>query len=262
MNSIKKTEPLKTVRYDCEAAVAPTTNVSSGIGYRITRSKYGWYVRCAQVTQVPEDLIFAGACSHLMSPIATLRVGEGKVQFHAHEDTLCKLPFFNAALQGMFKEATEKTISMPVDDPTHVSALLEFLYMGSYTYTYYPASVMVPEGSTTPAGDLNEGLYHLGVYVVAAKYDASVLALIALKNFKAVAIELESICALQLWLAAYTEDLRLPRCRQEFDQYSSGQGLVSWVQGLFREHEEVMEGVLEQCPLLTADLLRISTGDA
>lgn len=197
-----------------------------------------------------------------MSPIATLCVGEEKVQFHAHEDTLCTLSFFKAALHGMFKEATDKAISMPDDDPTHVSALLEFLYTGSYTYTYYPSSAMLPEGSTTPAGDLNEGLYHLGVYVVAAKYDASVLASIALKNFKAVAIELESVCALQLWLSAYAKDLRLPRCRQEFDRYSSGQGLVSWVQGLFREHEEVMEDVLEQCPMLAADLLRISTGDA
>lgn len=196
-----------------------------------------------------------------MSPIATLSVGPKRVQFHAHEDTLCTLPFFQAALQGQFKEASEKAISMPDDDPRNISALIEFLYTGNYTYTYDPTSVQLREKSTTPIGDLAEGLYHVGVYVVASKYDSPVLSEMAVKNFEAVAIELDDIDALRLWKAAYAEDLRLSRCREDFKEYSSGKGLVSWVKGLFREHEEEMDEMFAECPQLATDLLRIATGD-
>lgn len=196
-----------------------------------------------------------------MSPVATLSVGPKPVQFHAHEDTLCTLPFFQAALQGLFKEASEKAISMPEDDPSNVSALIEFLYTGNYTYTYDPTSITLSEGSTTPVGDLAEGLYHLGVYVVASKYDSSVLSEMAVKNFQAVAIELDNINALRLWKAAYAQDLCLSRCRKDFKNYSSGEGLVSWVKGLFREHEEEINETFAACPQLATDLLRIATSD-
>lgn len=251
---------LKTALYESMAIAAPTIDALSTIGASITRSKYSRYARSAPVPEVRGDLI-CGARSHLMSPIATLCVGQERVQFHAHEDTLCKLPFFKAALQGLFKEASEKAISMPEDDPSHVSALIEFLYTGNYTYTYDPTSITLPDGSTTPVGDLTEGLYHVGVYLVASKYDCTVLSEMAVKNVEAVAIELDNINALRLWKAAYAEGLRLSRCRQDFKHYSSGEGLVAWVKGLFREYEEEMDETFGECPQLATDLLRIATGD-
>lgn len=197
--------------------------------------------------------------SHLMSPIATLYVGQERVQFHVHEDTLTKLAFFQAALQGKFKEALEKTIAMPEDDPSKISSLIEFLYTGNYTYTYDPRNVQPKDGSDTPVGDLAEGLYHLGVYVVASKYDSPKLSDMAVANFKAVATELNNINTLRLWKAAYAEDLQLPRAKQDFEQNCCGEGLDSWVKGLFEEHYEEMDETIFTCPQLARDLLRIAT---
>lgn len=195
-----------------------------------------------------------------MSPIVTLSAGPEKVQFHAHEDTLCQLSFFRAALQGQFKEASEKAIAMPEDDPSKVSALVEFLYTGNYTYTYDPSSVHVPAWSCIPVGDLDEGLYHVGVYVVASKYDCSGLSKMAVENFLAVANELDNINTLRLWKAAYSVGLQLSRRKQDFKMYRSGEGLVAWVKGLFREDCEEMEETMSACPKLACDLLRIASG--
>lgn len=197
--------------------------------------------------------------SHLMSPIITLHVGQEQLQFHVHEDTLSKLPFFRAALQGQFREASEKSITMPDDDPSGVSAMIQFLYVGNYTYAYDPASVQPPEGSETPVVDLAEGLYHLGVYVVASKYDSSKLSEMAVANFKSVANEIDTINTLRLWKAAYAEDLHLPRSKQEFAECCCGEGIVSWVTGLFEEHCEELDETIVDCPQLASDLLRIAT---
>lgn len=197
--------------------------------------------------------------SHLMSPISTLYVGEARVEFHVHQDTLTELPFFRAALQGQFREASEKAIAMPDDDPTKLSALIEFLYMGNYTYAYDPTSVQPHEGSDAPIGDLAEGLYHLGVYVVASKYDCPKLSDLAVANFKSVANELDGINTLRLWKAAYDEDLHLPRSSEEFTKDCRGEGLVSWVTGLFEQHCEELDETILACPQLASDLLRIAT---
>lgn len=194
-----------------------------------------------------------------MSPIATLYVGQRRVEFHVHEDTLTKLPFFRAALQGQFREASEKAICMPDDDPSKITAMIEFLYTGSYTYAYHPTSLQPHEGSDVPVADLAEGLYHLGVYVVASKYDSPKLSERAVANFKSVANELDSINSLRLWKAAYAEDLGLPRSWEEFVENCRREGLVSWVTGLFEENCVELEETISDCPQLAIDLLRLAT---
>lgn len=196
-----------------------------------------------------------------MSAIATLHVGAQRVQFHVHEDTLCQLPFFQAALHGKFKEASEKTISMPEDDPNYISALTEFLSTGNYTYPYDPSSVQPSEGSDTPVGDLTEGLFHLGVYMVASKYDCPGLSEIALGNFEAVANELDDLSTLRLWEAAYGDGLRLSRDRERYKRYHSGEGLVAWVRALYKAQDEEMDGTMVTCSQLASDLLRIATSE-
>lgn len=195
-----------------------------------------------------------------MSPIATLYVGPGSVKFHAYQDSLCKLPFFQAALRGNFKEATEQVITMPEDDPSRVSALIEFLYTGNYTYQYDPERTPLRQGSIRPVGDLKEGLFHVGVHVIASKYDCPPLVAIAMTNFTLVVTELTSIDALRLWKTAYSEGLQLPGQRQDYALYRAGQGLVSWVQGLFDDHREEMEKTMAEYPELSCELLRIATG--
>lgn len=194
-----------------------------------------------------------------MSPIVTLYVGQGRVEFHVHEDTLTKLPFFRAALQGQFREASKKAICMPDDDPSKITAMIEFLYTGNYTYAYDPTSVEQDEGSDAPVSNLAEGLYHLGVYVVASKYDSANLSERAVANFKSVANELDSINSLRLWQAAYAEDLQLPRSREEFIENYRREGLVSWVTGLFEENGAELEETISACPQLAIDLLRLAT---
>lgn len=131
-----------------------------------------------------------------MSPIATLYVG------HAHDDTLCEVPFFKAALYDEFKEASEKTIGMPDDDPSNVSASIEFLYVGNYTYVYDSSSIQSRERSNTPPEDLTEGLYPVGVYVVAFKDGCLGLSKMAAKNFEAVVNESDNINTIRLWKTA------------------------------------------------------------
>lgn len=150
---------------------------------------------------------------------------------------------------------------MPEDNENNVSAMIEFLYTGEYTYTYDPSSVELSPGSNTPVPALSEGVYHVGVYVVASKYNCLALAEMAVKNFGMVASELDDIDALSLWKAAYAEGLQLPRRKHDFDRYSSGSGLGAWVKRLYNDHEDKMEEAMLACPLLASDLLRIATGD-
>lgn len=196
-----------------------------------------------------------------MSPIITLYVGSDGVEFHAYEDTLCQLPFFQAALRGHFKEASDQVIRMPEDDPSRVSALIEFMYTGNYTYTYDPEIVLLQDGSDAPIGDLTEGMFHVGIHVIASKYNYPALVAIAMKNFEVVVTELASIDALRLWQTAYSEGLQLPNRKLDFEKYCSGKGLVPWVKCLFYDHREEMDKAMVECPELACDLLRIATGD-
>lgn len=196
-----------------------------------------------------------------MNPVVTLYVGEERVEFHAHQDTLCHLPFFQAALLGSFKESSEQAIDMPEDDPSHISALIEFIYTGNYTYTYDPEGVRLYDGSTSPIGDLAEGLFHVGVHTTASKYGCEGLVEIATKHFQVVVGELDCINALRLWKTAYSDGLQFPGRIKGFGQYRSREGLVAWVKELFDKHREEMEKTISEFPMLSSDLLRITTGD-
>ena len=70
--------------------------------------------------------------------MTTLRVGPDTPEYPAvvlyvHNKVLSKLPFFVAALNGNFLEATTRVINMPEDNPEIVAKLMQFLYTGSYT---------------------------------------------------------------------------------------------------------------------------------
>lgn len=217
------------------------------------------YSPCKQI--IGPRISQVGISSHLMSPTITLCVGADKVKLHAYEDTLCQLPFFNAALRGNFKEATEQVITMPEDNPSAVSALIEFMYTGNYTCTYDPASARLHEDSTTPVGSLGEGLFHIEIHTIATKYDYPGLATIATRNILVVVAELNSIDALRAWQAAYSAGLRLPGKRRDFEAYCDGRGLAAWLNCLVAEHLEEMEERIMECPALGFDLLRISIGE-
>lgn len=191
-----------------------------------------------------------------MNIIITLFVGKERVQFSVHKDTLCQLPFFQAALSGGFKEAAEQVIALPEDNPNHVSALIEFLYTGNYTYPY-PDTVDLPDGCTVPAGDTAECMFHIGIYVVASKYDCQGLVQLAAWHFEYTESELDGIDVLRVWEAAYEVDIRFSA---RTVGKRSGDGLAGWVKKMFREHREEMEEAFAESPMLAADLLDMVTG--
>lgn len=197
-------------------------------------------------------------CSHIMNPTITLFVGEDRVQFYIHKDTLCQLPFFEAALSGGFKEGSDQVVSLPEDNPSHVSAMIEFLYTGNYTYAYNPDTVNPSDGCIVPASDTVECMFHIGVYVVASKYDCQGLVQIAALHFDYVESELDGIKALDVWKIAYTVDMR-------FSARTTGPrtagGLAVWVTTMFKEHREVMEQAFTEFPMLASDLLCTVAGN-
>lgn len=62
---------------------------------------------------------------------------------------------------------------MPDDDPDTVASLLEFLYLGTYAYTY-----TADASSTTdvPEKDIAEASFHMRLHELANKYECAELA--------------------------------------------------------------------------------------
>lgn len=53
--------------------------------------------------------------------------------FAAHEDILCKSPFFAHHCRQQFFESNGKRVDIPNETPEVFSAILEYLYKGDYT---------------------------------------------------------------------------------------------------------------------------------
>lgn len=191
-----------------------------------------------------------------MTPVIRLCIGEERVELHAHEDTLCKLPFFQAALQGTFRESQAKSIDLPEDELGAVSALIEYLYTGNYTYAYNCATTTEPEN---PPGTLEEGRYHVGVFVIASKYDCQGLGTMAENCFAVVLPQLDTINRLHLWRAAYVEGADMSKWRSMFRRCEKTQG-VAWVKDLVKNYAEELERTVAELPQLSVDLLWLATG--
>lgn len=200
--------------------------------------------------------------SHLLAPVITLYIGPNRLELHAHQDTLCKLPFFGAALNGSFSESLTKTIDMPEDDPSMVSALIEYLYTGNYTYTYDSGSAQFHETHGTPVATLTEGQYHVGVVGIASKYDCQELVTMAARNFEAVLPELDSIDTLRLWTTAYAAGPELDVLTKSFERCHPGNAVRLWVKELFKKHREEIDETIMEFPGFASELLRLaSCGD-
>lgn len=195
-----------------------------------------------------------------MSPIVILNIGPDNTEFRAHEDILCQLPFFRAALQGGFKEASEKTITMPEDEPATIAALVEFLSTGSYTYTFEPQETNdVAETADIPVSDVTQGSFHVAVYATASKYDCEKLVEGSLRNFKYVLEQLKGLDVIRLWKAAYMKGLYLSQFETDNEPQAFLKGLPELVGEAYRTHREEMDGMVSEYPALASDLLRLVT---
>lgn len=187
-----------------------------------------------------------------MSPIVTLLVGPTQNVFHVYERIVCRLPFFTAALNGQFREASHKRILMPEDDSSSIAALVEFLYSGHYTYPYI--SEDESPGPEAPTVDRVEGAFHIGVYVVASKYDCEELSKAAIVSLANVLIGLEGIEIVRLWKEAYQSGLNLDHVK-DFPELKSK--MVSMLKEVYSEHNEEMAMTVKDIPELGNDLLKL-----
>ncbi|KAI9716702.1 MAG: hypothetical protein M1812_005240 [Candelaria pacifica] len=65
----------------------------------------------------------------LFKTIVKVHVGPQKQSFDVHEELLCHVsPFFQAALEGHFKEATTQVVELPEDSPDTFQYFIQWLY--------------------------------------------------------------------------------------------------------------------------------------
>lgn len=189
-----------------------------------------------------------------MSPVVILIVGEG-TEFHAYEDILCRLPFFRAALLSGFKETSDKTITMPEDEPEIVAALIEFLYVEHYTYTFERDGLKT---KSNPPCDRQEGSFHLRLYAAAFKYNCQGLAAAAMRNAIYVLQQLDGIDVVLLLKEAYDRG-----CDKAL--WDAGEDIVSFktklpgiLKRVFVTDNKGLMDIVFECPGLSFDLLRLS----
>lgn len=192
-----------------------------------------------------------------MFPVVTLIVGADNIMFYVSEEALCRVPFFRAALQGEFREATEKKITLPEDIPSIFSALLEHLYTG--TYAYNPDNDMALDG--THAHDLSEGRFHASVYAVADKYGWQPLMDAAVYNFLVVLPELPGIDILRLWKSAYEAGLTMFVCSEGGCLEDFKNLLPGLLQDLHLTDAAETESIIAELPSLASDIIWLLVED-
>ncbi|KAI4114797.1 MAG: hypothetical protein LQ338_007953 [Usnochroma carphineum] len=67
-----------------------------------------------------------------VSKIFIISVGQSGEDYAVHESVLRQSPVFAAMCHGHFKEAHERRILLPADDPKDLAAIVEYLYVGDF----------------------------------------------------------------------------------------------------------------------------------
>lgn len=187
-----------------------------------------------------------------MSPLVLLQTGTTRVSFHAHEDIICRLPFFRAALQGGFREAIEKIVKMPDDEPDIIAALLEFLYRGSYTYIVDSADTEDP-----PAKGIDEALFHIRLHALACKYDCEALAVVERRSM---AYVLDGLNGMDIAVVV-REMFESGWVIGDHDGGGEMASVAKRIPGIIRELygacEEELHRVRAECPEFAAELVRL-----
>lgn len=188
--------------------------------------------------------------------MVTLHVGPAGKTFYVHEVTLCKLPFFRTALNGLFAEAGLRAVTLPEDDPTAVSALVEFLSTGVYTYAFHGAL----NSATEPPARAEEGVFHVGVFVVADKYDCPALAGDAKRNFREVMKEVSGPEVVRAWIAAYEAGMRVLESGDAGDGTENGLDarVLREVKKMLDDDEGEIDRAVREVPDFGKDLLKIA----
>lgn len=192
--------------------------------------------------------------SLLRSRTVKLVVGPNRTTFNAPAATLCSLPFFHAAINGEFKEAAQCAISMPEDDVAAISALIEFLATGTYSYAFYTD----PEAAKSMPRRADEALFHVGVYVVADKYDSQGLVTAAKRNFREVVKDIRGPDILRVWAVAYGAGMRVQGNWGANDVGEVDEGVVKQIKGMLDSDDKEPDRAVREIPDFGVDLLKIA----
>lgn len=100
--------------------------------------------------------------SRLLSPIFLVGAGPDQNQYAVHEDILKQSKVLGRMCEGDFKEAHERRITLPDDDPIDVGILVEYLYTNNFW----------SNGNPNPDVSNQDSALHLArLYILADKYD-------------------------------------------------------------------------------------------
>lgn len=196
--------------------------------------------------------------SVLLSSTITLTVGPNHNTIYVPAATLCVLPFFHAAINGRFEEAARRAISLPEDDIAAISALVEFLATGAYTYAFYRTT----EATPMPAYRSNEAVFHVGVYVIADKYGCEGLATAANSNFRKVMNDVMGQDVGRAWIVAYEAGMRVYGNWGASDVDGVDNRVIKQIKKMIECNEKEVERAVKEIPDFGMDLLKIAVSMA
>lgn len=192
--------------------------------------------------------------------MVALCVGPAGKTFFVPETTLRELPFFRAAFSGLFAEGGLRALTLLEDDPAAVSALLEFLTTGVYTYTFHADAT----STLVPAAGHEEGGFHSAVYVVAQKYECAPLAATAMQNLCKVMKDVSGLEVVRVWIAAYESGVRVLETGVVGDGYIDrlDAKVLRTVKEMLDEDEGEIDRAVREVPDFGKDLLKITVREA
>lgn len=180
-----------------------------------------------------------------MSAVIVLHVGPTPVTFQASEAILCRLPFFRAALRGEFREATDKIVALPDDDPVLVASLLEFLYLGSYTYI------------ADTAKDSTEASFHVALHAMAGKYGCEELQALESRNVADVLHGLDRLEVVRVVKEMYEGGWVAKEWSVKKEFVAVKVRIPRIIGQLYVGGGEELDILWAECPGLAADLMRL-----
>ncbi|KAL8724972.1 MAG: hypothetical protein Q9181_006592, partial [Wetmoreana brouardii] len=114
---------------------------------------------------------------HFNSRLFTVTAGPKCREWVVHEDCLKKSRVFARMCESNFKEAHQRRIDLPEDDPVHIGFIIEYLYTGNI-WPKRDRSNNSDADNNNKAGTM---LVHL--YLAADKYDLEGLKAVVVKKF-------------------------------------------------------------------------------
>lgn len=134
---------------------------------------------------------------------------------------------------------------MPDDEPALVASLLEFLYVGSYTYM------------SDNAKDKDEASFHIRLYTMAGKYGCTALESVEQKSVAYVLDGLKGLDVMKVVKEMDERGLGAKDWSPLEEYFLVKKRIPVIISELYAAGGEEIEGLWAECPGLAADLMRL-----